>query len=82
MRFRTSFLLLAMVVACSFSMTSCIKNYTCRCTIKYSGYPGLPDSVVNEYTISNSKAEAKNKCDKESGNYNNNISSVETCVLY
>jgi hypothetical protein len=64
-------------------MVSCTKNYTCRCTIKYSGYPGLPDSVINEYSITNTKAEAKNKCDKESKTYDHPPQhTVETCVLY
>ena len=83
MRFRPSLILLALVLAGSFSMTSCVKNYTCRCVIKYSGYPGLPDSTVNEYTISNTKSAAKSKCEKESGSYDNGpIHSDETCVLY
>lgn len=83
MRFRTFFILLAMVFAGLLTMTSCVKNYTCRCVIKYSGYPGLPDSVINEYNITNDKADAKNKCDKESGNFNNPpYQTVEKCVLY
>jgi len=83
MRFRPSLILTVLVLIALFGTTSCVKNYTCRCVIKYNGYPGLPDSVVNEYTISNTKPEAKNKCDKESGTYSKPpISAVEKCVLY
>lgn len=83
MKFRPSFLLLALVVAGSVSMVSCTKKYTCRCVIKYSGYPGMPDSVVNEYDITNSKTEAKSKCEKMSVSVDRNgVHTQETCILY
>ena len=83
MRFRfTVFAILALAVM-FVSMTSCVKKYTCQCVFKYSGYPGLPDSSVNEYDITDSKSGAKSKCAGESKTYdNNNIHTVETCTLY
>lgn len=83
MRIRPYLLVLALLVTCSFSMMSCVKNYTCQCVIKYSGYPGLPDSTINTYTITNDKTDAQSKCKSESGTYSNPpITTVETCILY
>jgi len=81
MKFRPS-LLLAIAFVC-FSMTSCIKTYTCHCVIKYSGAPGLPDSTIQEYTLKDQKDNAKDKCKKESATYNNSgIRTEENCYLY
>jgi hypothetical protein len=82
MKFR-NLLLPALFFAGIISMTSCVKNYTCHCDIKYSGIPGLPDSSAKEYSIDDTKSQAKSKCENESGTYNNNfITTVETCYLY
>jgi hypothetical protein len=82
MKFR-SFLLMVMVCAGVFSMSSCVKNYTCHCDIKYSGKPGLPDSTAKEYDIADTKSSAKSKCEAESGTYQNNgIHTDENCYLY
>jgi len=80
MKFR-AFLLMALAV--SLTMASCTKNYTCYCGITYSGTPGLPDSTTQTYTIKDTQSNAKSKCQKESGTYNNNsITTVENCYLY
>jgi hypothetical protein len=82
MKFRV-FLLLAVAFAGVISMSSCVKEYTCQCVIKYSGVPGLPDSVVNEYSIQDTKSGAEQKCKDESGTYNTNgVQTVEACKLY
>jgi len=82
MKFRPSIVAI-IFFAGALSMTSCIKKYTCRCEIKYQGYPGLPDSSVNEYEIHDSKAGAKSKCEKNSGTYDNQgIKAIETCELF
>ena len=84
MKFRTT-LLLSVAVTGLVAMSSCTKSYTCHCLIKYSGYPGLPDSVVKEYTIIDSKSGATSKCTAESGTYSNTdktIHTVENCYLY
>ena len=64
MKFRTT-LLLSVAITGLIAMSSCTKNYTCHCNIKYSGYPGLPDSIVKEYSIIDTKSAAKNKCSAE-----------------
>ncbi len=75
-------LLLAVVFAGLCFASSCVKNYTCHCDFKYTGAPGLPDSSFNEYGISDTKSNAKSKCENQSGTYDNNgIHTVETCHL-
>lgn len=65
------------------AMSSCVKKYTCHCVIKYSGYPGLPDSSIQEYDITDSKSGAKSKCEGESiDKTTNGVRTVETCTLY
>jgi len=82
MKFRP-FLLLVLVLAVIGSFSSCVKNYTCHCDIIYSGYPGLPDTVTKEYSISDVKSSAKNTCSNNSGTFDNNgVHTVENCYLY
>jgi hypothetical protein len=77
------FLIIAASVCMVFATASCTKNYTCHCDITYTGSPGLPDSTYTEYTIKNTKASAKSKCQNESGSYTNNgITMKENCYLY
>ena len=90
MKFRSSSILLFVALAGVISMSSCVKNYTCHCDITYTGVPGLPDSTNNEYTISDTKANAKSKCSSQSGTFTNNtqspemgtITTTENCYLY
>lgn len=82
MKFRPSFLLV-MAFAAFIAMSSCVKKYTCHCDIKYTGYPGLPDSAFQEYDITDNKAGAETKCKAESGTYTNGTkTATETCYLY
>ena len=81
MKLRT-LLVLTLISAGILSMTSCVKNYTCTCTIKYSGYPGLPDSTIKEFEIKDTQAGAKDACKKESYSHDENgIHTDESCVL-
>ena len=77
------FLFLALAFAGIVCNSSCNKKYICHCNFKYSGAAGLPDSTTKEYDITDTKANAKTKCEGETGTYNNNsITTVETCYLY
>ncbi len=77
------FLLLVMAIAGVVTTTSCVKNYTCQCTISYTGYPGLPDTLTQQYGITDTKSGATSKCKAASATYNNNgITTVETCLIY
>ncbi len=82
MKFRCSFFLFfALIIAIGFS--SCTHNYVCQCTIKYTGAPGLPDSLVREYTIKDTHDKAKSLCEGNSGSWiTNGITTTETCILY
>jgi hypothetical protein len=82
MKFRSS-LLLILAIFSVLSMTSCVKKYTCSCLIKYSGAPGMPDSVYNEYDVYNNKKGAESVCKKESyEKEENGVKITETCKLY
>lgn len=63
--------------------TSCTKDFICECEIVYSGQPGLPDTLINEYKITNTKKEAQSICEEGSSeNMEDGIKTVETCKLY
>ena len=82
MKFRP-ILLPLLIIAILFTITSCTKNYTCQCNIQYSGAPGLPDSSIQQYGITDTKSGATSKCKGNSGTYvNNGITTVETCYIY
>lgn len=84
MRFRSSVLLILTIVGV-LTMSSCVKNYTCQCVVKYSGAPGLPDSTYTEYKITNNKSGAESVCEEESFEHTDattGIKVVETCKLY
>jgi hypothetical protein len=82
MKIRGSVLLMLAVVSV-LAMVSCTKKYTCQCQLKYTGAPGMPDSVVNEYEIYDTKTKATDLCKKESyEKEENGIKITETCKLY
>ncbi len=82
MKFRPS-LLLALAFTAMVCMSSCTRNYICHCVISYSGQPGLPDTLVQEYNIEDTKANAKSKCTANSSTATNNgINTIENCYLY
>jgi len=63
--------------------TSCTQEYTCQCTIKYTGVPGLPDTVVNEYPVRDTKKKAKSLCESKSATYTTgSVTATETCKLF
>ena len=82
MKFRIS-ILLVIAFACITAMSSCNKKYTCQCVIKYSGVPGLPDSVVNEYDITDTKSKATSICKGNSYTHDaNGVHTDESCQIY
>ncbi len=81
MSFKNTLLLglAVLTVSCS----SCVRDYTCRCRIKYSGMPGLPDSSYREYPIRDTKDKAKSICEQNSAHIEKNgIKTDEDCALY
>lgn len=82
MKFRFLLVLVSAFVIVA-GMSSCVREYTCQCVIKYSGQPGLPDSTIHEYTVRDTKKKAKSVCEANSGTYENgSIKTVEDCHLY
>lgn len=64
-------------------LASCTREYTCQCWISYSGAPGLPDSTLHEYTIRDSKKNAKKLCkDNSFTTEHNGVATKEDCALY
>jgi hypothetical protein len=63
--------------------SSCTKEYTCQCTIKYKGIVGLPDSSINEYQVRDTKSKAKSICEGNSATFEkDNVTTTETCKLF
>lgn len=76
-------LFLATAMMALLSTTSCTKEYTCQCTITYSGVAGLPSPLVNEYPVRDTKKSAKSLCESKSASYQNgDVKTVETCQLF
>lgn len=74
-------LVVAMFITVSFS--SCVREYICECTISYTGQAGLPDSAVNRYAVSDTKKNAKSKCEGNSKTFEKDgITAKEKCELY
>lgn len=66
-----------------FLITSCTREYTCQCTISYSGQPGLPDPEMHEYKVKDTKKNAEAKCEGNSETSEiNGIKTVEDCKLW
>lgn len=82
MKLRTG-LLVAIASVFIFGLSSCTRDYICQCEIAYSGKPGLPDTLVTEYTLTDTKKNAESLC-KENSNESteDGITTVETCGLY
>ena len=65
------------------SCSSCVRDFTCRCKIKYSGGPGLPDSTYRESPLRDTKDKAKSLCEANSTHKEvNGIKTDEDCALY
>lgn len=63
--------------------TSCTQDFICQCEIAYSGEPGLPDTLINEYKLTNTKKEAQRICEEGTNeSEEDGIKTVETCALY
>ena len=78
---------LSLLVAIGFiilvGMSSCVRTYTCQCYISYSGQPGLPDTLLQEYQIKGIKSQAKTDCQSHNMNKTTNgVTANVNCDLY
>lgn len=83
MKLRSTLLLAAAVLAVTCS--SCVQDYTCQCKIKYTGQPGLPDSLIREYSIRDKKDKAKSACEENSTHTTDPMTGIKTdedCKLF
>ena len=76
-------LLIALVFVSATVLSSCSREYICVCEVAYSGKPGLPDTAYNEYKLRNTQNKAKQECENNSSEKEDDgIKMVETCALY
>lgn len=76
-------LLTGLVLILIIGTTSCTRDFICECEIAYTGQPGLPDTLINEYKLTNTKKEAKRVCEEGSSETKEDgITTIETCKLY
>lgn len=73
----------ALFICMVVGMSSCVRDYICYCDVKYTGYPGLPDSLHREYEITDKKDAAKSLCEQQTKTFEHNgIKTEETCHLF
>ncbi len=76
-------LILAAALLILTGASSCRHDYICQCEISYSGQPGLPDSLVREYDITDTKKNAEKLCEENSVDKEiDGIHTIEDCHLY
>jgi hypothetical protein len=76
-------LLLATALLILTATSSCRHDYICQCEISYSGSPGLPDTLIREYDITDTKKKAQKLCEQNSSDTENGgIRTIENCYLY
>ena len=76
-------LLIAVLLVMLVAVTSCRRDYVCRCEISYSGQPGLPDTLYRDYHITDTKDIARSLCEANSSETEKEgVKTVETCYLY
>ncbi len=75
-------ILIASAISAFTLFSACTKEYTCQCTIRFSGTPGMPDSLATEYPITDTKKKAKSACEAKSTSFQkDDVKTVETCEL-
>lgn len=76
-------LILAAALLILTGASSCRHEYICQCEITYTGQPGLPDSLVREYDITDTRKKAKQLCEENSSDTEmDGIRTIEDCHLY
>lgn len=72
-----------LVLIFSFTMTACVKEYTCKCTMTYSGQVGLPEPQTRDYPIKDLKKNARAACQENSKTYQEGtLITEEVCDLW
>lgn len=83
MKKRSTSILIALCAVVLLFATSCSREYVCQCKMTYTGQPGLPEGQVREYSITDTKKNAKSTCQGSSKTYDDGtIHTVEACDLF
>ncbi len=59
-------ILLALCFTIMVLMSSCVHKYICQCEVSYTGQPGLPDTSIREYDITDTRKKAQTACEANS----------------
>jgi len=79
----TSLYTILLIGGLVFVTSSCTREFTCQCVMAYSGAPGLPDTTIRDYTIRDTKNNARDLCRGNSGVYQEgSIITHEDCDLW
>lgn len=80
---RKKITLYAFILVGLFAFSSCVQEYTCKCTMTYSGQVGLPEPTTRDYPIKDTKKGAISKCEANSTTYTEgSITTVEDCEIW
>ncbi len=81
---KRAFLYTLSALAILTSASSCVREYTCQCTITYTGQPGLPEPVHREYPLRDTKGNARDLCkgNSQKPKQQGGITTEEVCDLY
>lgn len=72
-----------LVLGTGLFFSSCTREYICQCTLTYSGKPGLPEPLVKEYPITDTKKNAISLCEEKSRTYDDNgVHTEEVCEVW
>jgi len=83
MKKRSTSLLIALCAFVLMAATSCTREYVCQCKMTYTGAPGLPQGTVREYSITDTKKNARSACQASSKTYDaGGVHTVEECDLF
>lgn len=76
--------LLLIGIICTYFFNSCTQEYTCQCTVTYSGAAGMPDSSIKEYKVRDTRKKAISICEANSKNYDEKegVTAKEVCKLF
>ena len=82
MKIRSGLLIAALFVT-MIGFSSCTREYICECKISFSGKPGLPDTITQEYPLRDTKKKAQSLCEANSSKKEESgITTIEDCYLY
>jgi hypothetical protein len=77
--------LLILALFLPFAFGSCTQEFICQCEISYEGdQPGLPNPVIQEFFIKDTRKQAAINCEENSTSYtsSDSITLIQACQLF